>query len=212
MKTHGPYDLLVGGGGNAALCAAISAAEEVARLLDAELSARPSTADVGRAPLQSGDIAEIKTQDWMRWVRDEAVAQHRVRVLCARCEADFGEVTLGHADGALALVAEHRPYWNPDLQKLVSVLRLRAGDDRAAVAGALAASGGEVPASVVFEVANLGRPPADPTTGARVRVNSIVKALTRLQVELRSSDGQRVELGKSLCPKCKEPELFAQRC
>ncbi len=192
--------------------AAVSAAEEVARLLDAELSARPSTADVGRAPLQSGDIADVQTQPWMRWVRDEAIAQHRVHVRCGHCEADFGQVTLGHADGALALVAEHRPYWNPDLQKLVSVVRLRAGEDRAAVARALAASGGEVPVSVVFDVANLGRPPADPTTGARVRVNSIVKALTRLQEELRNSEQPKVALGKSLCPKCKEAELFAERC
>ncbi len=170
------------------------AVEEINAVLDAELGPIPQPP---QAPA------------WGKAVLAAGAAQRRVHVKCEACETEFGPVTIGRLDGPMGLVAELKPYWSPDLQKLVSVARTRSSSHRRGLQAELAEAGDRVPLQLLFQVADLGRPPVDANTGARVRVNGMVKALLKSQDKLR--DGEWVELSKTRCPGCKQAHLVAKR-
>lgn len=169
------------------------AVEEIAALLDAELGPRP-------LPPQG--------PDWGKAVLAAGSPQRCLHVRCRACETDFGPAKTGRLDGPLGLVAEFKPYWSPERQKLVSVARIRSSVRRQSLATQLGGTRDRVPLQLLFEVADLGRPPVDPGDGARVRVNGVVKALLKAQDTLR--DGEWVELPRTRCPSCKAADLVAK--
>lgn len=132
-----------------------------------------------------------------------------VRVYCAGCDAELGVVRLGPADGFLGLVAESKPYWNPERRSLVTVLRPRSSEERGAAKAAMQDALTEpVPLELLFTVVELNRPPADPETGGRVRVNSLVRAVWAAQGNLHGHEPQALPTAR--CPCCRAGPVLAE--
>ena len=123
-----------------------------------------------------------------------------VVVSCPSCGADFGRLDVGGLEGHLGLVAELRPYWNPELARFVSIPRLRAQEERDEVQRMLGNSLlSPVSLERVFDAAALAEPPSDPETGREVRMNDLVSALWAVIGQLE--DHERATLD-GRCPSC----------
>ncbi len=132
---------------------------------------------------------------------DLVESQVLLRLHCDACDARLGACTVGGVRPPLGLLAELKPFWSPELQKVCSVPRLKNKEQRRLAKEALGNNLLDpISLETLFEVAELASPPLEPSTGGKLRVNRLVRELRDKPIQTGKAEAK--------CPICSERQVF----